>query len=105
MGSASRLSKRSKRSEDLSESSLESDRYDEIEVGSEGDSGMEMELSLNQFEQDEDEGDDSGSDPEAEDAEESNVVYLLCLSPSFKTFFFQFGINMFYHGIGGRRGG
>ncbi|XP_020577940.1 putative uncharacterized protein DDB_G0270496 isoform X2 [Phalaenopsis equestris] len=71
MGSTSRRSKCSKRSDEASISSLESDEYSENEIGSDKDSEMEMELTLDQSEQDE--KDDSGMDSEAEDDEENNV--------------------------------
>ncbi|PKU59850.1 protein AATF isoform X2 [Dendrobium catenatum] len=68
MRSTFRRSKRSKRSNDASESSLESDGYDENVVGSDRVSEMEMGLTLDQSEKNEE--NNSGSDYEDEDAEE-----------------------------------
>ncbi|KAI0489136.1 hypothetical protein KFK09_028978 [Dendrobium nobile] len=71
MRSTFRRSKRSKRSNDASESSLESDGYDENVVGSDRVSEMEMGLTLDQSEKNEE--NNSGSDYEDEDAEECDV--------------------------------
>ncbi|KAL0904991.1 hypothetical protein M5K25_027160 [Dendrobium thyrsiflorum] len=71
MRSTLRRSKRSKRSNDTSESSLESDGYDENVVGSDRVSEMEMGLTLDQSMRNEE--NNSGSDYEAEDAEECDV--------------------------------